>query len=379
MTTEPTHYCEGQARLELGPGFFRPESRPSRDFGVLLLRWIQAQSPDRVGVGVLDGMAGCGIRALRYGLEGGATEVLANDADPERLPLLQANLAALGLQPPAVECSALTIEKLLAACLLQERRFDLVDLDAFGAPTAFLPLALEAVRFGGILYLASTDGRSFTGHDRTAALRRLGAAVRAQPCSWELALRLQLGLIARAAWGLGRGIRPLLSFSEGRTFRCAVQVLRHPAVGEEQLLGMQAYCHHCGNHRGMALLKIRDLVRCSCGQEAVLSGPLWRGPLQDVEVLQQLQALEAGTARTIATSPSLRLLQRLSADDGLPPEASDVADLARQLGGGPPPLESLLQGLRQRGWCAQASGIAPGQFRTNAPWDEVVREGAKAR
>ena len=308
MPTEPTHYCEGQARLELGTGFFRPESRPSRDFGVLPLRWMQAQNPDRVGVGVLDGMAGCGIRALRYGLEGGATEVLANDADPERLPLLQANLAALGLQPPAVECSARTIEKLLAACLLQERRFDLVDLDAFGAPTAFLPLALEAVRFGGILYLASTDGRSFTGHDRTAALRRLGAAVRAQPCSWELALRLQLGLIARAAWGLGRGIRPLLSFSEGRTFRCAVQVLRHPAVGEEHLLGMQAYCHHCGSHRGMTLLKIRDLVHCGCGQQAVLSGPLWRGALQDVEVLQQLQSLEAGTTRPSATSASLRLL-----------------------------------------------------------------------
>ena len=30
------HYCEGAAQLELGSGFFRPESRPSRDLGVLL-------------------------------------------------------------------------------------------------------------------------------------------------------------------------------------------------------------------------------------------------------------------------------------------------------------------------------------------------------
>ena len=30
------HYCEGAAALQLGAGFFRPESRPSRDLGVLL-------------------------------------------------------------------------------------------------------------------------------------------------------------------------------------------------------------------------------------------------------------------------------------------------------------------------------------------------------
>ena len=71
-------------------------------------------------------------------------------------------------------CSAITIQKLLAQCAAVEQRFDFVDLDAFGAPMALVPWALEAVRFGGIFYLASTDGRSFTGHDRTAALRRLG-------------------------------------------------------------------------------------------------------------------------------------------------------------------------------------------------------------
>jgi tRNA G26 N,N-dimethylase Trm1 len=45
---------------------------------------LAGQGPLRV----LDGMAGCGIRALRYGLEAGASEVWANDADPNRFPLL---------------------------------------------------------------------------------------------------------------------------------------------------------------------------------------------------------------------------------------------------------------------------------------------------
>ena len=212
---------------------------------MLLLRWLAGQKAAAEPLAVLDGLAGCGIRALRYGLEAHATEIWVNDADPDRLPLLQRNLGALG----GARCSAITIQKLLAECAAVEQRFDFVDLDAFGAPMALVPWALEAVRFGGIFYLASTDGRSFTGHDRTAALRRLGAAARAQPCSWELALRLQLGAIARSAWTLRRGIRPLLSFSDGRTFHLAV-VLRSPAPAEEQQLGLQGYCHSCGSHRG---------------------------------------------------------------------------------------------------------------------------------
>ena len=96
MQAKPSHYCEGLARLDPGPGFFRPDSRPARDCGVLLLRWLAGQKPAAEPLAVLDGLAGCGIRALRYGLEAHATEIWANDADPDRLPLLQRNLGALG-------------------------------------------------------------------------------------------------------------------------------------------------------------------------------------------------------------------------------------------------------------------------------------------
>ena len=92
---------------------------------------------------------------------------------PERLPLLRANLAVLQQSPMAVQITSRTAQQLLAHCLLRQRRFELVDLDAFGCPAALLPLALEAVAFDGVLYLASTDGRSPTGHDRVAAIRRL--------------------------------------------------------------------------------------------------------------------------------------------------------------------------------------------------------------
>ena len=364
------HYCEGQARLQLGGGFFRPQSRPSRDLGVLLAGTLPQP------LQVLDLMAGCGIRGLRYGLEAGATGVWVNDGDGDRLPLLQANLAPLAQAGCRVEATALSAQKLLAGCLLQERRFGLVDLDAFGCPTALVPAALEALQFGGVLYLASTDGRSPTGHDRAAALRSLGAAARAHPASWELALRLQIAVVARAAWALGRGVRPLFSFSEGRTFRIAIQLRRRAEPGEEAQLGLLGHCHGCGEQFSQSLLQMRQWPACDCPQQApqplAISGPLWLGPLQHPPSLRAMAALAAELPAGCIAPASQRLLQSLLADPGVPERCWSNAELGRRLGGGPPAIDALLAALRDEGFTALRSGVMAGQFRCNAPWKRVL-------
>ncbi len=369
MQGNQLHYCEGLVQVRTGSGFFRPDSRPSRDFGVLLVRVLARAGPVRV----LDGLAGCGIRALRCAVEGGATDVWANDADPDRLPLLHANFAAA---PPAVTCrlGAETLQRLLAGCLDRRERFEWVDLDAFGSPSALLPLALEAVAFGGMLYLASTDGRSPTGHDRPAAVRRLGAAARAHPASWELALRLQIGCLARAAWALGRGLEPVLSFSEGRTFRTVVRVRRQPAPGEERLLGMLAHCHGCGDQQEQSLLRLGRWAPCACGGEApplAVSGPLWLGPLQEPASLAAMLEEAENSPLTLA-SAGRGLLERLLADPGEPARCWPTALIGRHLRQGPPSLERLVAQLRAGGWRAGASGVMAGQLRSDAPWPLIV-------
>lgn len=376
---EAPHYCEGLAQVRLGEGFFRPESRPARDVTVLLARWLAQRSPVRL----LDLRAGCGIRSLRCGLEAPLAGLWANDADPDRLPLLQANLADL---PTALEprCTALTAQRLLAGCLERQQRFELVDLDAFGCPSALVPLVLDAVAFDGVLVLASSDGRSPTGHDRVAAVRRLGASARAHPASWELALRLQLGVIARQAWAQGRGMTPLLSFSEGRTFRTAVQLRRRPTTREERLLGLVAHCHVCGDQQVQSLLQLRGWAPCRCqgasgaarngsGPPAPLaiSGPLWIGPLQDPTALEALLS-DAAQAPGGLAPDSLRLLRKLAADPGTSPRCWPLALIGQQLGGGPPPLASLVEALRKQGYQAWSSGVMEGQLRSDAPWERIL-------
>lgn len=367
------HYCEGDARLQLGGGFFRPESRPSRDLGVLLCA-VLAQQAAEAGLDfpVLDLMAGCGIRALRYGLEAGACHVWANDADGDRLPLLRSNLAPLG---GMVTITDHTAQKLLARCLLEERRFAVVDLDAFGCPSPLVPAALEALKFDGVLYLASTDGRSPTGHDRPAAIRSLAASARAHPSSWELALRLQIAVVARAAWAMGRGVRPLFSFSEGRTFRTAIQLQRRAEPRQERWLGLLAHCHSCGEQLHQPLLQLRQWPECCCGADGpplAVSGPLWLGPLQHAPVLRAMKELAKRwpTGRVIRTSSNL--LQKLIADPGVPACCWPTAELARRLGGGPPSTHALLAALQAEGYTALRSGVMAGQFRSNAPWSRVI-------
>jgi tRNA (guanine26-N2/guanine27-N2)-dimethyltransferase len=364
--------------VEPGSGFFRPESRPSRDLGVLLAASLAARGPLRV----LDAMAGCGIRALRYGLEARAEAVWANDADPDRLPLLERNLSGLS----GLRCSARTAQHLLAECLQRQERFELVDLDGFGCPTALLPLALEAVAFDGVLYLASTDGRSPTGHDRPAAIRLLGAAARAHPASWELALRLQLGTVARAAWAMGRGIEPLFSFSEGRTFRTAVRLRRRAGQGEEQQLGLLAHCHGCGAQEVQPLLRLRQWQPCLCPasqaqpqarhplatQPLAISGPLWIGPLQDPALLAAMATLGDALPGSLGAAGA-RLLAQLVADSGVPPLCWPTAEIARRLSCGPPPLADLVAALQAEGWVAQASGVMPAQLRSDAPWCVILQ------
>ncbi len=367
---EPLHYCEGSARLLLGTGFFRPESRPARDCSVLLARTLVRQRP----LLALDLMAGCGIRSLRWGLEAQTASIWANDADPDRLPLLEHNLAQLPAEV-ARRCTALTAQQLLAGCLQRQERFDLVDLDAFGSVSALLPLALEAVRFDGVLMLASSDGRSPTGHDRPAAVRRLGAAARAHPASWELALRLQLGMVARCAWALGRGIEPLFNFSEGRTFRTAVRLLRRPATGEERNLGLLAHCHGCGDQQVQSLLELRRWQPCGCTSPAVpplaVSGPLWIGNLQQPATLSAMLDQAALAPLTLAAAGE-RLLRRLLADPAPTARCWPTEAIARALGLGQPPLVPLVMALQQQGFSAAASGVMAGQLRSDAPWPRIL-------
>lgn len=388
LNQRTTHYCEAAACLELGEGFFRPDSRPSRDLSVLLvLHQVQQPRFQDHPIQLLDLMSGCGIRALRWALEAGLDRsaekqrppalLWANDADPDRAPLLQRNLAPLQTMGINLQLHHQRATRLLARALIERRCFDLIDLDAFGSPNALLQPALQVMAFDGVLCLASSDGRGPTGHDRCSGIRSLGAAARAHPASWELALRLQLGVLARQAWMLGRGIQPLFSFSDGRTFRLAVRIKRTPRPEEETLLGLLARCQACGAQSIQPLINLQGWPACCCaaglGRWAI-SGPLWLGQLQAQDFLAEMLLLAAETSESVSPV-SRRLLQRLQADPGLPVCCWSSAELASRLAlAETPPLKGLVEALRTAGHKAFRSAVMPGQLRTDATLEQLFEQ-----
>ena len=369
--------------LDLGEGFFRPDSRPSRDLSVLLAAWTLQQRQGRA-CRWLDLMAGCGIRALRWGVEAlsagehpdTAVDLTVNDADEDRQTLLLRNLQPLRSGPISLRCLHQPAEVLLRRAYLDRHHFDLIDLDAFGCPNGLLQATLEVLAWNGVLLLVSTDGRSPTGHDRSAAVRRFGAAARVHPASWELALRLQLAALAREAWLLGRGLQPLACFSDGRTFRLAVRVTKRAAAKEEQQLGFLARCDACGDQAVQTLLQLQGWRACACGAGRgrwAVSGPLWLGPLQAPAVIAELVSL-AGSLPETLSSEGRRLLQRLEDDPGVPSTCWSTAELAHRLQlPGPPPIRALVADLQAAGFHAGCSGVMAGQLRTDAPLDSLLQ------
>jgi tRNA (guanine26-N2/guanine27-N2)-dimethyltransferase len=165
-----------------------------------------------------------------------------------------------------------------------------------------------------------------------------------------------------------------------------VQLRRSPAAGEERWLGLLAHCHGCGDQQVQSLLRLRAWAPCRCSSVGggpgspplAISGPLWIGPLQHPATLEALLA-EARQAPASACSASLRLLQRLAADPGETPRCWPLAQIARQLGSGPPPLQDLVEALRRQGHDAWSSGVMDGQLRSDAPWPQILQSAADLR
>ena len=81
---------EETAKFRVGKAFYNPQSRYVRDLGVLAATVYQQ---DRGSLRVLDALAGCGVRSLRYSQESNADYLWINEGNPQLSSILQQNLA----------------------------------------------------------------------------------------------------------------------------------------------------------------------------------------------------------------------------------------------------------------------------------------------
>jgi tRNA (guanine26-N2/guanine27-N2)-dimethyltransferase len=353
---------EGQANFILGEAFYRESSRISRDLGVLVAQ-VYRQQVGRLRV--LDGMSGAGVRSLRYALEAQADFVWANEGNPDLMDGLQQNLAAL---PQDRYClSNRSLEQLLGERAVEKDYFDLIDLDAFGSPLVFLQGCLRSIRYGGLLYLTSTDGRSISGQLPEQSLRQWGAWIRSHPAVQEQALRLLLGSVVQQAALMGLGLEPIFSLYRGQVYRIMVRILGKQNWQTDRS-GFLGYCHSCGNFQTLAWRQLGQAV-CDCtGRSLSVSGPLWLGPLHSEPWLRAMAVLSQERSWDSITA----LLQTMQAETPLPPYYYPLGEIGRRGKMDLPRRDRLIQALTQAGYQASPTHLDPEALKTNAPFPACI-------
>jgi len=130
-----------------GPGkakgvFYNPAMRLSRDLHVTF-----AKQFDFNGI-MLDGLAASGIRGIRLNLEAGVNVEFC-DSSRMATETIAGNLEMNGIK------SKIYNERV--EDLLQDRKYDWIDIDPFGTPAPYLEAALEGLSDGGILGVATGE------------------------------------------------------------------------------------------------------------------------------------------------------------------------------------------------------------------------------
>ncbi len=353
---------ERSVTFEVGAGFYRPKSRIVRDLGVLAAAVYRAEIGS---LRVLDGLSATGVRSLRYYHEAKADWVWANEGNPDLCKTLQTNLAALPPEKAAV--SSLNVHHLCMARTLAGDRYDFVDLDAFGSGSQFVADALDVTKIGGLMYLTSTDGRTYSGREPQRALRQYGSYVRSHPSVQEQGLRLLLGNLAQQAAQRNLGIEPIFSFFWGDTCRVMARLTRKPTLTEHNY-GFLGYCHHCGNYH---LPKWKKLSQAVCPHDQLpltLSGALWLGQLHHGDFLAKMIKL----ANLWEWQDVARLLTTMQGEIELAPYFFPLKEIGYRGKLDIPPIDDLLAALHDKGFDASRTHIQAQAIKTNASMQDIV-------
>jgi len=350
-------FQERSARFQVEGTFYRPQSMRARDLGVLAAIAHRSQMGQ---LRVLDSMAACGVRSLRYGLESQADWIWANDGNPEVGPTLHQNLKQ-SLPSNAYQVTHLDANQVFFECYRQRDFYDLVDVDCFGSAAPYLSSALWAVAVGGLLYITSTDGRAVGGRSPLSSLAAYGTYARSHPSIHEQGLRLLTGSACQLAASRGFGIEPVFSWFSGQTWRVMLRLLPTPNLSEETY-GFLGYCHRCGNYQTVPWKKLGAIACPHDGQRLSLSGPLWLGALHGDRWLTAMKT----QAETWQWSETAELLTVMQEEAEMPPYFFPLGEIGRRgrcdVGG----RSRLIQTLQSWGYQACRTHLNPQAIKTDA-------------
>jgi tRNA (guanine26-N2/guanine27-N2)-dimethyltransferase len=359
---------EGKAKLflpevpasVLGPAkrkaiFYNPAMELNRDLSVLLVQVVVAKAKKRLKI--LDGLAGSGVRGIRMGKEvQGKFEVFINDRNEEAWKLIKRNIALNKLS------NAYPLNKNLNR-LLNEERFDYVDIDPFGSPVRFIDNAFFGASKDGVIGITATDLAVLCGRYPQVCLRRYGALPLRCPSTHELGLRILIGFVAKSAIKYDLGIKLLLSYFEGHHFRTYFKI-QYGVKKANSSLENVGWIEK--KEEGYEVLKEPTKIKSK-----KYAGPLWIGKIHAGEFVKEM--LETLPKQSLKTKKKIeRILGLFLGENELAiPFFYRTDELASLFHCSALPLEKLIGSLTEEGYKATRTHFNPMGFKTDAPFNFI--------
>lgn len=374
-------------------GFYNPLMEFNRDISILVLNSLNKKK-------ILDGLGGCGARGVRIANEVGK-EVVINDINEIAYDLIKKNIELNNLKNAFVENKDLNL-------LLNERKFDYVDIDPYGTPIYFLDNAFKNAKINSVFGITATDTATLCVNQK-ACLKKYNALSLKTEYHKEIGLRILIGFIAKTSLKYDKEILPLLCYYADHYFRVYVKIVKKKK-GTIENLGF--IIHNFENGERKVVKKLNDasfnfgntkreekeLINFNFGNEKTkietklrvanknfgiisfneetklkninmknekFAGQLWIGKLNDKKFLQKLKIKNLNTEKRIAKYLHL-WKQELNI-----PYFYETREIARVLKT-TPKINDIVEKLKQSGFSASKTHFSPTGFKTNAKFGEII-------
>ncbi|XP_039582186.1 TRMT1-like protein [Passer montanus] len=301
--------------------YFNPKMKLNRQ---LIFCALAVLAGERKPIECLDAFGATGIMGLQWAKHlRSSVKVTINDCNENSVTMIKENchLNKMKVKLSIKEedndetvgngeenSDTIEVTKMDANVVMHLRSFDFIHLDPFGTSVNYLDSAFRNVRNLGIVSLTSTDISSLYAKAQHVALRHYGCNIVRTEYYKELAARVVIAAVTRAAARSNKGIEVLLAVALEHFVLVVVRVLRGPTPADDSAKKVR-YLIHCQWCEERVFQKEGNMVEenpyqqlpCDChgsmpGKTAVLLGPLWSGPLFNTGFLRRmlLEAVQYG-------------------------------------------------------------------------------------
>ncbi|XP_036058135.1 TRMT1-like protein isoform X2 [Onychomys torridus] len=304
--------CPNYSIPQKTDSYFNPKMKLNRQ---IIFCTLAALAEERKPLECLDAFGATGIMGLQWAKHlGNAVKVTINDLNENSVSLIQKNCHLNKLkvvvdseekeEGDALEedgtLGDIQVTRMDANVLMHLRSFDFIHLDPFGTSVNYLDSAFRNVRNLGIVSVTSTDISSLYAKAQHVARRHYGCNIVRTEYYKELAARIVVAAVARAAARCNKGIEVLFAVALEHFVLVVVRVLRGPTSADETTKKIQ-YLIHCQWCEERIFQKDGNMVEenpyrqlpCNChgsmpGKTAIELGPLWSSSLFNTGFLKRM-------------------------------------------------------------------------------------------